>query len=141
MSKVTIGLVIGLGTVVMAAGPARADKPGAEKPAAMDRLSKPVTATGTAMAKDGKPAGEGTAAPKTTKPGKMMCEEFLSLDEVMRPKVVYWAEGFNKKGKPEDAVFDVESTDRMVPTLVEVCQQEPKASFMKKVKAEAKKTP
>ena len=66
-------------------------------------------------------------------------EEFLSFDEVARPKLVYWAEGFNQKGKPEDAVFDVETTERLVPVLVEVCRKEPHESFWKKVKEEFKK--
>jgi hypothetical protein len=74
-----------------------------------------------------------------TKPAKMTCEEFLALDEVARPKLVYWAEGANRKGKPEDAVFDVETTDRLVPVLVEVCTKAPRESFWTKAKAEFKK--
>ena len=74
-----------------------------------------------------------------TKPAKMTCEDFFELDEVARPKLVYWAEGVNRKGKPEDAVFDVETTDRLVPVLVEVCKKEPKESFWKKAKVEFKK--
>lgn len=85
-----------------------------------------------------------TPAPiaKTTaaaKPTKMTCEAFIALDEVSRPKVVYWAEGFNSNGKPDDAVFDVESTEHLVPVLVEECKAAPKESFWKKVKAEFKK--
>jgi hypothetical protein len=72
-------------------------------------------------------------------PEKMNCEEFLAMDEVTRPKVIYWAEGFNKKGKADDVVFDTERTDRLVPVMVEVCGKEPKASFWSKVKAEWKK--
>ena len=59
--------------------------------------------------------------------------------EVTRPKVVYWVEGFNRKGKTEEAVFDIESTERIVPTLVEECTKTPKVSFMKKVKEETNK--
>jgi len=33
----------------------------------------------------------------------------------------------------------VEATERLVPTLVEVCQKEPKSSFMSKVKNESSK--
>ena len=78
-------------------------------------------------------------ATKVTKPAKITCAEFLSFDEVARPKLVYWAEGFNQKGKPEDAVFDVETTERLVPVLVEVCRKESQESFWKKVKEEFKK--
>ena len=73
-----------------------------------------------------------------TKPAKMSCEDFLALEEVARPKLVYWAEGFNRKGEAEDAVFDVATTDRLVPVLVEVCKKEPRESFLMKVRHELK---
>ena len=76
---------------------------------------------------------------KGPNPAKMTCEEFLTLEDVVKPKVVYWAEGFDRKGKAEDATCDVETTDRLVPVIIEVCQKEPKASFWKKIKAEFKK--
>jgi hypothetical protein len=76
---------------------------------------------------------------KGTNPAKMTCGEFLALEDVVKPKVVYWAEGFDRKGKAEEATVDVETTDRLVPVIIEVCQKEPKASFWKKIKAEFKK--
>lgn len=54
----------------------------------------------------------------------MTCEDFVALEDVQKPKVIYWAEGFNRKGKAEDAVFDVEATDRLVLVLVEVCKKD-----------------
>lgn len=78
-------------------------------------------------------------AAKGAKLGKMTCQEFLAIEDVSKPKLVYWAEGYSRKGKPEDAVFDMDTTDRLVPVIVESCQKEPKASFWKKVKAEFKK--
>jgi hypothetical protein len=69
-----------------------------------------------------------------TKPAKMTCEEFVMLDDAVKPKVVYWAEGFNQEGKPVDAVVDVDATDKLVPVLVGECQKTPKASFWQKVK-------
>ena len=69
----------------------------------------------------------------THKPATMTCEEFVALDGVIRPKVVYWAEGFNHKGKPDDAVVDIDATDRLVPILVDECQETPKASFWDKI--------
>ena len=50
-------------------------------------------------------------AATTQKPATMTCEEFVVLDDVVKPKVVYWAEGYNRKGKPVDAVVDVAATD------------------------------
>ena len=70
----------------------------------------------------------------THKPTKMTCEEFVSLDDAVKPKIVYWAEGFNRKGKPVDAVVDIDATDRLVPVLVTECQKTPKASFWQKFK-------
>jgi len=68
------------------------------------------------------------------KPVKMTCEEFVALDDVVKPKVVYWAEGYNKKGKPTDSVVDVDETDRLVPMIVEECKETPKLSFWEKLK-------
>lgn len=76
---------------------------------------------------------------KGTNPVKMTCEDFLTLEDVAKPKVVYWAEGYDRKGKAEDATVDVETTDSLVPLIIEVCQKEPKASFWRKMKAEFKK--
>lgn len=77
-------------------------------------------------------------AAKGVHPAKMTCQEFMELDDVAKPKVVYWAEGFNGKGKPDDAVVDVESTDRLVPMVMEVCKSAPNESFLKKTKEQSK---
>jgi HdeA/HdeB family len=74
------------------------------------------------------------AATPAHKPAKMTCEEYVMLDDIVKPKVVYWAEGFNKKGKAEDAVVDIAATDKLVPILVDECQEAPKASFWEKIK-------
>ena len=97
-----------------------------------------VAIAGTALASD---AGVDGGAPQASKikPSKMTCQDFLALDDVSQPKVVYWTEGFNQKGKPDDVMFDTEATDRLVPVLIEVCKKEPTASFWKKTKAEFKK--
>jgi acid stress chaperone HdeA len=86
-----------------------------------------------------------TAKPTATKPAKaanpskMTCQEFLEYDEVTRPQIVFWSEGFSKKGKPDDVVFDVERTNQLVPMVVTDCTKEPSASFWSKVKMEFKK--
>jgi acid stress chaperone HdeA len=82
------------------------------------------------------------AATKTTKvvkPATMSCADFLAVDEVTRPDVVYWSEGVNSKGKPEEGVLDIDRTTRLVPVLVEDCQKEPKTPFWTKVKEDIKK--
>jgi hypothetical protein len=70
----------------------------------------------------------------TYKPGEMTCEEYVILDDVVKPGVVYWAEGFNYKGEPVDAVIDFDTVDRLVPVIVDECQKSPKASFWEKIK-------
>lgn len=85
-----------------------------------------------------KPAASKPAA-KAANPSKMTCREFLEFDEVTRPQIVYWSEGYTKKGKPEDAVIDIDTTNRLVPVVVADCTNEPTASFWSKVKMEFKK--
>jgi hypothetical protein len=70
----------------------------------------------------------------TPKPVKMTCDEFVAVDDVVKPKLVYWAEGFNSKGKPVDQVVDVERTDRLIPVLITECKETPKTPFWERVK-------
>jgi acid stress chaperone HdeA len=45
------------------------------------------------------------------------------------------AEVLSNKGKVEDAVLDVDGIASVTPELVQACTQEPKSSFMEKLKA------
>ena len=65
----------------------------------------------------------------------MTCEDFIALDEVSRPKVVYWADGFNRKGQVTDEVIDFDRNDRLVPILVEDCSKNPNSTLVAKVKS------
>ena len=71
--------------------------------------------------------------------GKMTCEDFLAIDDTVKPKVVYYAVAYAKGGKPEAAVLDVEGTEKITPLLIEECKAKPKESFWQKVKADVKK--
>lgn len=71
------------------------------------------------------------AAPATH--ATMTCKQFVAIDEVSRPKVVYWAEGVSRKGRPQDAVMDIEETERLIPVVTEQCRRAPQASFMTKL--------
>jgi acid stress chaperone HdeA len=76
----------------------------------------------------------------TKKPlGTMTCEDFLGIEDSIKPKMVYWAVAYGKGGKPERAVLDVEATEQVIPVLIDACQKAPKASFWQKLKAEFKK--
>lgn len=66
--------------------------------------------------------------------GKLTCTEFLTLDEVAKPKYVYFATAYVKGGKPEDAVIDVISTEKLVPMIVEDCKHNLNASYYARVK-------
>ena len=70
---------------------------------------------------------------------KMTCEEFVMLDETIKPKVVYYGVAYARGGKPESAVIDVERTEKITPIIIDECKKEPKASFWQKLKAEVKK--
>lgn len=77
------------------------------------------------------------SAPKPST--KITCEEFLQLDEVSRPKIVYWFDGFNRKGTVDETI-DFDQSDRLVPVLVEECTKTPKHLLVKKMKLAQKKT-
>jgi acid stress chaperone HdeA len=91
-------------------------------------------------AKAASPTARSAPPIKTVKPTDLTCEEFLSYDEVTRPQIVYWSEGLNGKGKPEDAVIDIDRINSLVPVLVEDCTKEPKSSYWQKIKRDIKKT-
>lgn len=67
------------------------------------------------------------------------CEDFLALDESFKPTAIGFAEALNKKGKPEDAVLDINGTEKVTPLVIEACKQAPKESFIGKVKSEWEK--
>jgi acid stress chaperone HdeA len=71
--------------------------------------------------------------------GKMTCEDFLGIEDSLKPKMVYWAVAYGKGGEPESAVIDVEATEKVIPVLLEECKKAPKESFWQKIKAEFKK--
>ena len=76
----------------------------------------------------------------TKKPlGTMTCEDFLGIEDSIKPKMVYWAVAYGKGGKPQSAILDVEATEKVIPVLIDECKQAPKASFWQKMKAEFKK--
>ena len=77
--------------------------------------------------------GSSSAMAATPRRADMTCKDFLAIDETTRPNLVYWAQGLNHKGKPKDAVVDVEATARLVPVIVEQCKAAPQASFWQKM--------
>lgn len=66
-------------------------------------------------------------------PAKMTCKEFVEMEEVSRPKLVYWFDGFDRKGRMKESVDFVE-TDRLVPLLIEECTKNPNHLLATKIK-------
>jgi hypothetical protein len=77
------------------------------------------------------PAKPAAAAPR---PETLTCQEFLALDDVVKPRLVYWARGFNPAGGASDSALDIEATDKLVPVLVRECAESPKLTFWQKVR-------
>lgn len=73
-----------------------------------------------------------------TKPpvSKWTCEDFLAVNETFRPAIVGVGEVVNKNDKVEDAVVDVAGVEKITPLVVTACEQDKKASFVKKLKEE-----
>ena len=72
--------------------------------------------------------------------GTMTCEDFLGVEDSLKPKMVYWAVAYGKGGKAESAVLDVEGTEKAIPVIIEKCKAAPKDPLLKHVKAEATKS-
>ena len=82
---------------------------------------------------------ENTKADSIKKPlGKLTCEDFIGIDDVIKPQYVIAAVAYTKGGKAKNAVIDVVDTDTLVPFLVEECQKAPKESFWAKLKSKLK---
>jgi hypothetical protein len=69
---------------------------------------------------------------KKIKPTKMTCDEFVAVDDTVKPEAVYWAEGYNAGVKQEVAgQIDFE---RDINVVIVDCKQAPKEPFWTKVK-------
>jgi hypothetical protein len=66
----------------------------------------------------------------------MTCEQFVALEDIVKPKLVYWADGYNrtKDGGATGAVVDIAETDRLVPVIVTECGEAPKLTLWQKIK-------
>ena len=70
--------------------------------------------------------------------GKLTCEDFIAIDEVIKPQYVIASVAHTKGGKAKNAVIEIVDTDTLVPFLVEECQKAPKESFWAKLKSKLK---
>lgn len=65
------------------------------------------------------------------------CADYLAMDEVVKPKFIYYAVGHSKSGKPTSVTFDVVAVDKIVPVVDEYCQVHLNASAYQKVMEES----
>jgi len=85
------------------------------------------------------PKAETPKADSMKKPlGKLTCEDFISIDDVIKPQYVIAAAAHTKGGKAKNVVIDVVDTETLVPVLIEECQKAPKESFWAKLKSKLK---
>ena len=70
--------------------------------------------------------------------GKLTCEDFIGIDDVIKPQYVIAAVAYTKGGKAKNAVIEVVDTETLVPFLIEECQKAPKESFWAKLKSKLK---
>jgi acid stress chaperone HdeA len=71
---------------------------------------------------------------KEMSPAKMKCEDFVAVDEVYQPALVYWVAGVDPLGIRETDTMVVD-TATPVALVVSECKKTPKASFKAKVRA------
>jgi acid stress chaperone HdeA len=70
--------------------------------------------------------------------GKLTCEDFIAIDDIIKPQYVIAAVAHTKGGKAKNVVIEVVDTDTLVPVLIEECQKAPKESFWAKLKSKFK---
>ena len=69
--------------------------------------------------------------------GQTTCADYLAMDEVIKPKFIYYSVGHAKRGKPTSVTFDVVAVDKLIPVVDEYCQVNLTASAYKKVMDES----
>ncbi len=89
-------------------------------------------------------AVQGVAHAQTTheQPKKSLvqtsCKDYLEMDEVVKPKFIYYTVGYSKRGKPTSATFDVVDVDKIKPVVDEYCRVHLTASAYQSVMQESK---
>jgi acid stress chaperone HdeA len=76
-----------------------------------------------------------SAQEKPLSPAKMSCADFVSVDEVYRPALVYWVAGVDKLGVKETDTMVVDTAHPVGEAVVEECRKNPHAPFMSKVRS------
>ncbi|WP_420955746.1 HdeA/HdeB family chaperone [Burkholderia gladioli] len=75
---------------------------------------------------------------KTIAPAKMTCADFVTLEDVYKPAVVYWATGVDKLGVRETDQITIDTGHPVAEDITAACRATPKVKIVNKVKAMAK---
>jgi hypothetical protein len=70
--------------------------------------------------------------------GKVTCQDFIMLDDIIKPQYLIAASEHSKSGKPQNTIVDIVDTDTLVPVMVEECEKQPTGSFWDKLKSKLK---
>jgi acid stress chaperone HdeA len=73
--------------------------------------------------------------PKPISPAKMTCADFVAVDEVYRPSLVYWVAGVDKLGVRETDTLVVDTAHPVGEMVAQECRKDPHAPFMSKVRS------
>ena len=76
-----------------------------------------------------------SAQVKSVSPAKMSCADFVAVDEVYQPALVYWVAGVDKLGVKETDTMVIDTAHPVGETVTEACIADPHASFMSKVRS------
>ena len=74
----------------------------------------------------------------TVSPAKMKCSEFVVLEDVYKPSVIYWATGVDKLGIRETDEITVDATHPVAEEVTEECKKTPNAKVTDKINSMAK---
>ena len=68
-------------------------------------------------------------------PAKMTCADYVSVDEVYRPALVYWVAGVDKLGVKETDTMVVDTAHPVAETVAQACTKDPQTPFVSKVRS------
>ena len=80
---------------------------------------------------------EPSASRQSMRP-QMSCRDFLHLEDQAKPEIVYYLATRDEQ-RNGGHVLDLDTTDAMVPAIVERCKGAPTASLSLQVKAETRR--
>lgn len=75
------------------------------------------------------------SAPKTLHPWKMTCADFVALDDVYKPSVIYWLAGTTKSGIKETDQLVIDTAHPEVADVTEECKLHPTSKLRNRIRS------